>query len=309
MKKIKELRGVILAILIKGAKLLKFGKVLLMFGSMVVAFFAYGWALGWIFAAALIAMIFVHELGHVIAIKMKGYPLKLPVFIPFVGAVIISPIPASKDEEAFVGIGGPVLGSIGALLAYLLYLTLPSHPPILLLAGHLGIYINLINLIPMRPLDGGRILHPLGSWKKYVFSAILMVVAIGVREPVVLLILIMVIGDIEMPSLFKVQLSFASLILMIALIAFSFNSQDPGSAISDIIIGLVFTGGRLWFHIREKEKKPTTIITEAKEPTKEIECPVKIKVKWLLSYLILGGILFALWLLQKDEIHTLLTAR
>lgn len=97
----------------------------------------------------------IHELGHVFAFKILGYKVSAPVFIPFLGAVVFGPIPKDRSEEALVGIGGPWLGTFGAILCIIPFL-ITGHP-IWAMGGLLGTYINLFNMIPLRPLDGGRI--------------------------------------------------------------------------------------------------------------------------------------------------------
>ena len=103
---------------------LKVGLPLLkMTGSMVFAFGLYAMAFGWQFAAGVVILIFIHEMGHLIAARVCGLKVSLPLFIPFFGArILMKEMPRNAWIEAIVGIGGPILGSFGALGAFALFL-------------------------------------------------------------------------------------------------------------------------------------------------------------------------------------------
>jgi Zn-dependent protease len=124
--------------------------------SMVLSIGLYAIEWGLPFAIGFVLLIFVHELGHAIVLRMEGIPAGAPVFIPFLGAVIaMRGMPRDAYVEAKVGIGGPILGSLAAWAVLGTGLWLQS--PMLVNLGHAGILINLFNLIPVSPLDGGRI--------------------------------------------------------------------------------------------------------------------------------------------------------
>lgn len=132
--------------------------------SMLASAFAYAWATrSWVVGIGLVAMLFVHEIGHVLAARQKGLPVSAPVFIPFIGALIaMKRNPRDAVTEAYVALGGPLLGSLGAMAALLIGLALSSTP--LLLVAYMGFFINLINLLPIRPMDGGRIAAAVTRW-------------------------------------------------------------------------------------------------------------------------------------------------
>src|SRR5713226_7097853 len=115
--------------------------------SLLISFAGYALFWGPWFAAALIVMIFVHEMGHVVEIRRQGMQATAPIFIPFLGAAIFQRShPTDALKQAQIGIAGPIAGTIGATIAFLLYGTM--HSPVLLLAALIGFYINLFNLIP-----------------------------------------------------------------------------------------------------------------------------------------------------------------
>jgi Zn-dependent protease len=148
-----------------GAFLAKFGVVLLKFKflfSMFVSAAFYVWLGGWWFGIGLVVLLFVHEMGHVVEAKRQGLPVSAPVFIPFMGALItLKQMPHNAWNEAKLAIAGPIIGSAGALALFLAGVALDSRA--LKALAFLGFFINLFNLLPVVPLDGGRIvaaLHP-----------------------------------------------------------------------------------------------------------------------------------------------------
>jgi Zn-dependent protease len=156
-----------------GAFLAKFGFVLLKFKflfSMFVSAGVYiwlgtirsGWPAGLWFGIGLIYLLFVHEMGHVLEARRQGLPVSSPVFIPLLGALItLKEMPHDAWREAKLAIAGPILGSVGALALLAAGVAYDSNA--LKAIAFLGFFINLFNLLPVVPLDGGRItaaLHP-----------------------------------------------------------------------------------------------------------------------------------------------------
>ncbi len=134
----------------------KFGKVLLSAGSMVLSVGVYAWMYGWPFAVGFVALILVHELGHYVAARRRGLAVGLPTFVPFFGAwVELKDLPHDAETEAYVGLAGPLVGTLGALACFYAARGLDSR--LLLALAYSGFLINLLNLIPLKPFDGGRI--------------------------------------------------------------------------------------------------------------------------------------------------------
>lgn len=124
---------------------------------------AYALAFSWQFAVGLVVLLFIHELGHVAVLRRYGVPATAPVFIPFMGAFIgMKELPRNAVMEAYVGLGGPVIGSLGAMAAWGLYVV-DGHRIFLVLA-YVGVLLNLFNLLPVLPLDGGRIVGAVSRW-------------------------------------------------------------------------------------------------------------------------------------------------
>jgi Zn-dependent protease len=140
--------------------LVKF-KLVLVFGSVVLSLFVYGFALGWAYAVGLVVIIGIHESGHVVANRIKGIPASLPIFIPFLGAFIgLKKSPKNAADEAFIGVMGPLFGLAATLVA--LGLGLGTHRPIFFAVAEMGFLLHVFNLMPVLPLDGGR---TVGFWR------------------------------------------------------------------------------------------------------------------------------------------------
>jgi Zn-dependent protease len=142
---------------------LKSAKFLTPFLSMLVSVGAYALLAPLEFAIGFVVLLFIHELGHVWAAKMRNLPVSAPLFIPFLGALIMMKRnPRDAETEAFVAIGGPVVGSLGALA--FLWVGLMFSAPLMVQLAYVGLLLNLINLLPIHPLDGGRISVAVSRW-------------------------------------------------------------------------------------------------------------------------------------------------
>ncbi len=105
-------------------------------------------------AVGMITMLLIHELGHYYAAKREGVPVSPPVFTPF-GAFIMTPGHADARQEAYIALAGPVAGSAAALVCFVLGVV--TRNALFIQIAHWAFLINLFNLIPLSPLDGGRI--------------------------------------------------------------------------------------------------------------------------------------------------------
>ncbi|MES2208541.1 MAG: site-2 protease family protein [Pseudomonadota bacterium] len=140
----------------------KFSKLLLTAGTMLLSILAYSLVYGWYYALGLVALIFIHEMGHYIAARQRGIEVGAPTFIPFVGAWIeLKDKPQNAETDAFIGLGGPLLGTLAAIGCY--FIGRHTAQPIWLALSYAGFFLNLFNLIPLPPFDGGRITSVISS--------------------------------------------------------------------------------------------------------------------------------------------------
>jgi Zn-dependent protease len=165
-------------------------KILTTSGSMLVSVAAYALIWGWKFAFGFVLLLFVHEMGHVLQLKREGVPASAPLFIPFMGAVVgMKKLPDDAAAEARVGLAGPVLGSIGALVPLLIF-ELNGNDFWKALA-FVGFFLNLTNLLPVLPLDGGRAMAALSPWMWFVGYAMLVGATFLFPNPIMFLILLL----------------------------------------------------------------------------------------------------------------------
>jgi Zn-dependent protease len=141
----------------------KLGKLALTAGTMAISVFAYSLVYGWRYAVGFVALLFIHETGHVLAARRAGLPVSAPLFIPFVGAWITLPMQEiDARTEADIALAGPLLGTAAAYVCYLFWLQ--GGDRLWLALAYAGFFLNLFNLIPLRPLDGGRVARVVSGW-------------------------------------------------------------------------------------------------------------------------------------------------
>ena len=123
---------------------------------MLLSLAIYATIWGWPYAAGFIALMFAHEMGHYVAARQCGLNVGAPAFIPFVGAWInLKEQPRDVRTEAYVAVAGPLVGTVSAVAVYLWGRWTGST--LLLAIAYAGLFLNLFNLLPVSPLDGGRI--------------------------------------------------------------------------------------------------------------------------------------------------------
>jgi Zn-dependent protease len=164
-------------------------KLLTTSGTMLVSVAAYSLIWGWQFAIGFVLLIFVHEMGHVFQLRREGVKASAPMFIPFMGAVIwAKSMGGNALAEARVGLAGPILGSIGA--AALIPVASATGNNLFTALAFTGFFLNLFNLLPVVPLDGGRAMAALSPWMWFVGFAGLLALAIVFPNPIILIIVI-----------------------------------------------------------------------------------------------------------------------
>lgn len=176
-------------------------KALTTLGTMFVSIAAYALAFGWPFAVGFVLLLFVHEMGHVIQLRREGVDASVPVFIPFVGALIkAKSLGKDAAAEARVGLAGPVLGTLGTLVPLAIWAVTGSD--LWRALAYVGFFINLINLLPILPLDGGRAMAVLGP-KIWIAGIIVTLAATVIFLGPFMLLFALLIGGPELYHRFK----------------------------------------------------------------------------------------------------------
>jgi Zn-dependent protease len=136
-----------------------------------------------------VLLLLVHEMGHVLQARREGLDASAPLFIPFLGAAIaLKELPKDAGVEARVGLAGPVLGSLGACIPLAIWLA--TGEDLFQALAFFGFFLNLFNLAPVLPLDGGRAMSALTPWMWIVGYALLVVATVAFPNPIMLLILL-----------------------------------------------------------------------------------------------------------------------
>ncbi|MEG6584959.1 site-2 protease family protein [Dendrosporobacter sp. 1207_IL3150] len=154
------------------AAMVQLGPTVVMTGSMAISLVIYAAAFGVKYAAGFILLLFFHELGHLVASRVVGIPTGVPIFLPFIGAVIsLKRAPRNAKMAANVAIGGPALGTLTALICLAIYFWNDSI--LMLVLAYTACLLNLFNLIPCDPLDGGRIASAISPHMWWVGSLVI----------------------------------------------------------------------------------------------------------------------------------------
>jgi Zn-dependent protease len=169
-------------------------KILTTSGSMLVSVAAYSLIWGWRFALGFVLLLLVHEMGHVIQLRREGIEASAPMFIPFLGAVVAAKsLGDDASAEARVGLAGPVLGTLGAIAVFVAGESLDSE--FLRALAFTGFFLNLFNLIPLTPLDGGRAMAAMSPWMWFVGLFLAVGFAFAFPNPIIILIVLVGVWD------------------------------------------------------------------------------------------------------------------
>jgi Zn-dependent protease len=210
---------------------------------MLLSVAIYAQLFGWKYAAGFVLLLLVHEMGHYIAARQRGLDVGLPTFIPFVGAWInLKNSRLDAETAAFVGMAGPLLGTTGAFVVYLAALQFQLNW--LLAIAYAGFVLNLFNLIPVVPLDGGHVVAVISP--KIWIVGIPLLAALFLWRPSPLLIIVAILaiprawaamrGTLPVPPdsqlatralKFRYAAEYLGLICFLTLAAFEVHSQLP----------------------------------------------------------------------------------
>lgn len=185
-------------LLYKAVGILKFAKLAKIAGSagsMLLSIALYSVVYGWRYAAGFIGLLAIHELGHYIAARQQNLNVGLPTFVPFVGAWIeLKDTLPNARTEAIVGVAGPLLGSTAAAIVYGLAVATGSE--LMLALAYAGFFLNLFNLIPVTPLDGGRVTAVVSPRLWVVGAPVLVAVFFYYPSPLLIMIAIVAVPHI-----------------------------------------------------------------------------------------------------------------
>jgi Zn-dependent protease len=196
----KRIGGPIAAAAVVLAKFAAKGKALLFLlpklklfttsATMLVSIGAYALIWGWKFGVGFVLLLLVHEMGHVLQLRREGIKASAPMFIPFMGALVaMKEMPKDAAAEARVGLAGPVLGSLGCLIPLGLFAL--TGDELFKALAFVGFFLNLFNLLPVLPLDGGRAMAALSPWMWLGGYGLLIAVTILYPNPIMLLVLLL----------------------------------------------------------------------------------------------------------------------
>jgi Zn-dependent protease len=175
-------------------------KLLTTSGTMLVSIAAYALIFGWPFAVGFVLLLFVHEMGHVFQLRREGIEASAPMFIPFLGAVVAAKsMGDDAGAEARVGLAGPVLGSIASLIPLGIYFA--TGDDFWRALAYVGFFLNLFNLLPVLPLDGGRAMAALSP--RIWIAGLVALVALTIVYPNPIMLLILLFGGMETWRRFK----------------------------------------------------------------------------------------------------------
>jgi Zn-dependent protease len=229
-----------------GAFLAKFGLVLLklksfvLIGSMAVSVAAYATIFGWKFALGFVLLIFVHEMGHVVVLRARGIRAGWPVFLPFLGAFVsMKSMPQSVYQEAESALAGPIAGTAGALIVG--YIAHVDGSNLLRSLAFTGLLLNLFNLLPALPLDGGRVagaLHPV-IW----LAGLLALLGVEFYRPSPVIPILLVLGGYELYRRWRSRDSEASRV---------YFALQPGQRVKIgtaylVVVGVILIGMHLTY--------------------------------------------------------------
>jgi len=180
--------------------LLKWGKALLLLlpkakllttsASMLVSVGAYALIWGWKFAVGFVGLLFIHEMGHYIQLRREGVKPSVMLFIPFLGAAVgARSLGGSALAEARVGLAGPILGSLAT--AALIPIAIATNDDFWYALAFTGFFLNLFNLLPVVPLDGGRAMAAMAPWMWFVGFGLMVLLVFVWPNPILLLIVLL----------------------------------------------------------------------------------------------------------------------
>jgi len=164
----------------------KFLYVFKSFIGMFIMIGMYTMMFGWVYALIVIALLLIHEMGHYIFMKAMGLGPKLPMFAIFGAYVQMTKMPPDQTTHAWVAIAGPLIGGVTSVAMFFLGFMLDK--PFLMAAGNTGIVLNLFQLIPCKPFDGGFVVNAISKWFLIPGTGLAFMLGVMLGSPLLLII-------------------------------------------------------------------------------------------------------------------------
>jgi len=174
-------------------------KLFLTFGTFFASLWFYALFFGWKFALVFVLMIAAHELGHYFAYRNYGLRASLPTFIPGFGALTVGGIPKTAEQSAYISLAGPLTGLGAAAVCY--GFGYATHEPFWYAAAYVGAFLNLFNMLPIPPFDGGGIAAAISP---YIWIGGFVLFAIAAPLLHLPLIFVLVLGVLGLPRVIAV---------------------------------------------------------------------------------------------------------
>ncbi len=160
--------------------------------TFVLSLWIYVVIFGWKLAVVVMLLLLAHELGHYFAFRAYGLPVRLPAFVPLLGAFTAGAAPEDLEQDAYIALAGPLTGLGLAAACYAIGEF--SHERFWYACADLSAFLNLFNMIPMPPFDGGRIIGALWPPLWIVGFALFVLFAIQFHIPILFIAIIGILG-------------------------------------------------------------------------------------------------------------------
>jgi Zn-dependent protease len=224
--------GPLLVFLLTKGKLLLLGLANLTTLSTMLASVGVFWSLyGWKFALGLVVSIYIHEMGHVASMRRFGMAASAPMFVPGFGAlVLLNQKWVNAAQDARIGLAGPLWGLGTAIVAWILWAI--TGQPIWMAIGAGGAWLNLLNLLPVWHLDGGRAFRALTRAQRGALLAVFIIMWLLTGEGLLVLLAAgaayrLFTNDYASTADRGVLVQFATLAVLLAILSLSGPAAQP----------------------------------------------------------------------------------
>lgn len=172
-------------------------KLLLPSWTFLLSLFFYVAFFGWRLGIVILFVLAAHELGHYFAYRAYGLSARLPVFVPFFGAYTVGAVAPDLEEDAYIALAGPLTGL--ALAAACYGVGIATGDRFWFACADISAFLNLFNMIPVLPFDGGRVIGAVWPPLWIVGVIVFIAAAVWLHVPIVLVAIIALLG---VPAMF-----------------------------------------------------------------------------------------------------------